>query len=173
MDKTFKKLPGPRQEEILYAAARIFAENGYWRANINSICDRAGISNGALYRYFKNKETLFIYVFNHAVERMLGVYNLGDCGGKDIFEQIRRMLRNTVEYYRDYPAYFELYADIWSGSMNEMAAKVNLDQEKIIDNFWINLAEAGAAQGEIDSRTTRIAGGSGFFYLFFTAWFRA
>ena len=32
-----------------------------------------------------------------------------------------------------------------------MAAKVNLDQEKIIDNFWINLAEAGAAQGEIDS----------------------
>ena len=79
---------------------------------------------------------------------------MGDCGGKDIFEQIRRMLRNTVEYYRGYPACFELYADIWSGSMNERAAKVNLDQKKIIDNFWINLAEAGVAQGEIDTRIT-------------------
>jgi len=149
MDKTFKKLPDKRQEEILYAAAEIFAENGYWRANINSICDKAGISNGALYRYFKNKETLYIYVFNHAVKLMQAVYDQSGNSEGSVFDQIRQMLVNTVKYHQDYPAYFELYADIWSGSMNEMTAKVNMSQEKEIDNFWIELAEAAAGRGEI------------------------
>ncbi|RLB79785.1 MAG: TetR/AcrR family transcriptional regulator, partial [Deltaproteobacteria bacterium] len=55
MLKTFKKLPRKKQIAILDAAAAVFASKGYYQANVGEICRRAGISNGALYKYFKNK----------------------------------------------------------------------------------------------------------------------
>ena len=59
MQDTFKKLPEKKQAQILDAAAYVFARKGYDAANVSAICRKARISNGALYKYFKNKEDLF------------------------------------------------------------------------------------------------------------------
>ena len=68
MLKTFKNLPEKKQNAILNAAARVFATKGYYRANVADICKRARISNGALYKYFKNKEAVYVSVLDRVVE---------------------------------------------------------------------------------------------------------
>ena len=149
MYETFNKLPAKRQDEILYAAAEVFAEYGYWRANINSICERANMSNGALYRYFKSKENLYIYVFQHVVKNMQAAYDLHEKSDCSIYELIRQMLNGMAASFQRKPAYFLLYADIWSTSMNDMADKITIEGEAVIENAWINLAEKAIARGEI------------------------
>jgi TetR/AcrR family transcriptional repressor of uid operon len=47
-----------KREEILAAAERCFARNGFHRATIAQICDEAGISPGHLYHYFASKEAI-------------------------------------------------------------------------------------------------------------------
>ena len=47
-----------RMEEILVAAARVFAARGYEGATTNAVAAEAGISPGSLYQYFANKEEL-------------------------------------------------------------------------------------------------------------------
>jgi AcrR family transcriptional regulator len=45
-----------RRDEILDAAWRCFARQGYHGATMQDICKEAGLSAGALYRYFDSKE---------------------------------------------------------------------------------------------------------------------
>lgn len=47
-----------RRRQILTAAARCFARRGFHRTTMQDIADQAGISAGAIYRYFEGKESL-------------------------------------------------------------------------------------------------------------------
>lgn len=47
-----------RRAEILDAAQRCFARNGFHQASMQDICAEAGMSAGNLYRYFPSKEAI-------------------------------------------------------------------------------------------------------------------
>lgn len=49
-----------RKAQILAAAAKVFANKGFERATIADIAKQAGIAEGSIYNYFKNKEDLLI-----------------------------------------------------------------------------------------------------------------
>ena len=49
-----------RKSEILSAAAKCFAAKGIHQTSMQEICDTAGISAGALYRYFESKEAIIV-----------------------------------------------------------------------------------------------------------------
>ena len=47
-----------RRRQILDAAVVCFARDGFHRATIQDVCRQAGLSPGAVYRYFSSKEAL-------------------------------------------------------------------------------------------------------------------
>lgn len=49
-----------KRHQILVGAWRVFVEQGFDAASMNSICKAAGVSKGTLYVYFENKEDLFV-----------------------------------------------------------------------------------------------------------------
>lgn len=49
-----------KREQILLGAWKIFVDQGFDAATMNSICRAAGVSKGTLYVYFENKEDLFV-----------------------------------------------------------------------------------------------------------------
>jgi len=63
----FEKLDEPRKASILTAAADEFGERGFEGASYNRIIERAGISKGAMYYYFADKDDLFRTVMNAAL----------------------------------------------------------------------------------------------------------
>ena len=52
-------------DALLAAAAKVFAERGFDGAQTPDIAAEAGVSTGALYRYFKDKRHLFIEMLRH------------------------------------------------------------------------------------------------------------
>lgn len=48
-----------RRREILQAAGERFAKHGYRATHMRDVADAAGLSTGAVYRYFPTKEELF------------------------------------------------------------------------------------------------------------------
>jgi AcrR family transcriptional regulator len=48
-----------RRQQLLDAAARLFAEQGYAATRVVDIVDAAGVAKGLFYWYFENKEALF------------------------------------------------------------------------------------------------------------------
>jgi len=53
-----------RYQTILKAAETLFAREGYHKASMGAIADRAEVSVGTVYFYFKNKEDLLIHLLD-------------------------------------------------------------------------------------------------------------
>lgn len=55
-----RKLMIVMREKILRSARKVIANKGFHSAGIKEIAEKAGIAQGTLYLYFKNKEDLYI-----------------------------------------------------------------------------------------------------------------
>jgi AcrR family transcriptional regulator len=70
MEKRKAELTQRRREEILSAARSIFAQYGYRLTRIDQIANSLNIGKGTIYRYFKDKKTLFIAVFEQGIRHL-------------------------------------------------------------------------------------------------------
>jgi AcrR family transcriptional regulator len=59
------------RDAILEAAAQEFADQGYAATRMVDVARRAGMSVGALYRYFENKEAIFVCLMDRARDDVL------------------------------------------------------------------------------------------------------
>jgi AcrR family transcriptional regulator len=59
-----------RRDQVILAALREFAEQGYQAASTAAIARRAGISQPYIYALFPNKQELFVAVHDHVVARI-------------------------------------------------------------------------------------------------------
>ncbi len=67
----FAKLDPAKREAILTAALEAFASHGFEGASYNQIIEKAGISKGAMYYYFDDKEDLYATVVRHELDEVL------------------------------------------------------------------------------------------------------
>ena len=67
------------RRQILDAAERVFAREGYSGASVAAIAEEAGYSHGAVYSNFKDKEDLFLVLVEERIDaRLAGVYEAAD-----------------------------------------------------------------------------------------------
>jgi TetR/AcrR family fatty acid metabolism transcriptional regulator len=59
-----RKKEGNKEQAILNAAVKVFAQHGYHRAKISSIADQAGVATGSVYLYYENKESILLTIFD-------------------------------------------------------------------------------------------------------------
>lgn len=56
------------KEKILQAALRLFAKDGYEGVSVRKIAEKLGITKGALYKHYKNKQDIFDSIVNRMEE---------------------------------------------------------------------------------------------------------
>ncbi len=90
----FEKLEPERRAAILRVAAEEFAEHGYEASSFNRIIERSGVSKGAFYYYFDDKEDVYATVLRDAMQRL--VLEAGDVGSA----------KNPTEFWREFEAWY-------------------------------------------------------------------
>jgi len=60
----------PKYKQIIDAAVVVIAENGYHQSQVSKIAKQAGVADGTIYLYFKNKESILISLF----EEKMGLF---------------------------------------------------------------------------------------------------
>ena len=63
-----RKPEGDKRRQILDAALIVFAQKGYFTARVSDIASSAGVADGTIYLYFKNKEDIIASLFAHVIE---------------------------------------------------------------------------------------------------------
>ena len=74
MPKVSEEHKERRREEILAAAQRCFARHGYEGATVARLEADSGLSRGAIFNYFENKESLFAELAARSSQRLTGVW---------------------------------------------------------------------------------------------------
>src|ERR1043166_4794531 len=66
-----------KYQRILDAAIEVIAEHGFFHSRVAEIADRAGVADGTIYLYFKNKDELLMAAIDSAFHRFLHLEALG------------------------------------------------------------------------------------------------
>lgn len=56
-----------KRGRILEAAVKVFARRGYFGARVAEIAKRAGVADGTIYLYFRNKEDILVSLFDEVM----------------------------------------------------------------------------------------------------------
>lgn len=88
-----------KYETILRAAIKVFAQNGFFNSKVAEIAREAGVADGTVYLYFKNKDDVLVSIFNHVVKEALekGRARLRDLD--DPIEMIRKIVAGHLELF--------------------------------------------------------------------------
>jgi len=62
-----------KRERILNAAIKVFAKNGFYATRVSEIASAAGVADGTIYLYFKNKDDVLISIFEEGIQRLLTI----------------------------------------------------------------------------------------------------
>jgi AcrR family transcriptional regulator len=149
MKKAFKKLSAEKQATVLDAAAKAFGQYGYYQANIADICRHAGISNGSLYNYFKNKADLYLAVFSRTMELMEADYQTMEQVKGDFFEILERGFRQVIPFSKMNKDYLTVYYEHGHPAMGEFASAMSDRIEKMSLDYWTRLIDHGKYKGYI------------------------
>lgn len=86
---------------ITDAAVEVFAEKGFHLARVSDIARRAGVADGTIYLYFKNKEDLLLTIFEEKMDLLLT--SLGEVleGIDDPLERVRAFARFHFQQVHD------------------------------------------------------------------------
>lgn len=97
------------REEIVQAAAEVFAERGYHRSGIADIARRLGVGNSSIYAHFTSKRALFDAVIDDAMQRVVALLTAENApAAADTFDayrdQARRITAGFTAVLREDPA---------------------------------------------------------------------
>lgn len=105
----FYNQPIEKQEKIRYVALKEFAEKGYDLASTNQIVDEAQISKGLLFKYFINKEELFVFLLEKKMEKKFHWMNgHNEQLPSDFFEILRWYTLREIEFFKEEPLFFKI-----------------------------------------------------------------
>lgn len=132
MFSKFFNLSQEKQDRILNAALKEFVLKGYQLASTNEIVKEADISKGLLFHYFKNKKTLYLFLYEHFMEIFIqDIVSKLDRTEKDIFVRYRDIGKLKFELYSKYPDMFNFIKSVYK----EDASEVKGDIDKLNKQF--------------------------------------
>jgi TetR/AcrR family transcriptional regulator, fatty acid metabolism regulator protein len=148
----------PKYKQIIDAAVIVIAENGYHQSQVSKIAKQAGVADGTIYLYFKNKEDILISLFEEKMGNFIGkidemIEGKGVAADKLLLmiESHFRMLSN--DHHLATVTQLELRQ-----SNKELRVKINdvlRGYLKVIDKIIIEGKENGEFSNQLDVRLAR------------------
>lgn len=98
-----------RRDEILAAAATVFAARGYRLADVNEVAQQAGAGKGTVYRYFPTKQALFSATLKRNLNRLSATVEEARTAHSDTLDSLRAAVRAYFEFFDRHPETIELF----------------------------------------------------------------
>jgi TetR/AcrR family transcriptional regulator, fatty acid metabolism regulator protein len=121
----------------------VFAKDGFYKTTVSAIAKEAGVADGTIYLYFKNKDDIlrqfFSYLAVHIFERFQEAVSKGDTAVEKLSHLIDRHLQECQDY-KDFARVFQTEA--------RQNRKLIENEIKRISRTYLELLESIIEQGQ-------------------------
>lgn len=148
---TFDNIPAEKRNRILTAATNEFAAGGFENANINVIAKKAGVSVGSLYKYFENKQDLFLTVIHHSIAKMEDLLNVLAVSDEDILVKVEKIIREIQSFSKDHAVLIKLYNAMTAENNPRFASQFAYEMESITARIYRIAIEESKKTGDVRS----------------------
>lgn len=145
-ERRLTKRGSKRREQVLEAAARLFAEQGYHGTTVGDVCDELGVGKGVFYWYFPSKEALFSELLQDSLLQLRRAQQVAISKTEDPVERIELGIRSSIEFFRSSPGFLELIRT--AARYDEFSGFVEKGQEIVVADTAAHIKE-GIATGRL------------------------
>ncbi len=144
-----------KYEAILRAAIKVFAKNGFFNSKVADVAKAAGVADGTVYLYFKNKDDILVSIFNHMTELALERGRLTLAEIEDPIDKLRRIVGSHLEMYardRDLAVVFQVELRSSTKFMEQFSATKVTDYLEMISRVIAEGQKRGVFRKELNTK---------------------
>jgi len=86
-----------KYETILKASIKVFARHGFFNSTVADVARQAGVADGTVYLYFKNKDDILVSIFNHVMDGVMDCIDRELSRLKDPVSKLRKIIEMHLE----------------------------------------------------------------------------
>ncbi len=140
-----------RKEEILDSAEKVFFEKGLAAATMDEIAERAELSKGTIYLYYKSKEDLYLGVSLRGLVVMHDLFYKAVSNGQSTVEKIANLGEAYYEFFRNNRNYFRMFIFFENPGLqtqvsDEMKEQCSVAERKVWD-LVVKVIQQGIDEG--------------------------
>ncbi|MEK3883226.1 TetR/AcrR family transcriptional regulator [Paenibacillus sp. PL2-23] len=90
-----------RKDQILDAAASLFAEKGYYKTTTAGVAAAVGVTQPYVFHFFKTKESLYLAVLERAGKRILHAFSTVEAPPEELKDTMGRAFTELLGSHRD------------------------------------------------------------------------
>jgi len=91
-----------KYNQILEAAVKVFAQQGFYQSTIAQIAKEAGVADGTIYLYFKNKDDILVQFFSYRTKQVFESFREEVDRAETSADKLRNLVRRHLdEFQRD------------------------------------------------------------------------
>ena len=147
----FNQLADTKQKSIIDASVYEFADKGFKNASVNKIVEKAGISKGSLFNYFKSKDMLFEHIYAIALREVKAyLAKVRDESAYDeFFMRFSKIITAGVAFINNHPRLARIYFRLLNSDDSPRGKAIirNLHSEAI--RYLTDFVEMGIEKGEL------------------------
>jgi AcrR family transcriptional regulator len=148
MTRDQKKAESRRR--ILDAARAVFFRDGFMKANLDEMAEKAGVAKGTLYRYFDSKADLYVAVLARNSSNFVVQMEEAATRGGDAIERLRSIARFYFQHWLDHPDNFQIFWAIDNESVIGELPSEAIEETARYWEFSLNILNGVLEQGVRD-----------------------
>ncbi|MBB3108662.1 TetR/AcrR family fatty acid metabolism transcriptional regulator [Paenibacillus phyllosphaerae] len=146
-------------ELILGAAVKVFAETGFHGSQVSKIAREAGVADGTIYLYFKNKEDILVSLFRERLGELVGKFEASARDSETADEALRKICElhyTELENNPDLAYVTQIELRQSSLELRKAIGQTVKPYIQLIENVLVQGMEEGTFRQGLDVKLTRL-----------------
>ena len=137
-----------KYHRILEAAVKIFAKQGFHQSTVAQIAKEAGVADGTIYLYFKNKDDILVQFFSYRTKQVFEKFQAEVDRATNSLDKLRNLIRRHLEeFQRDRDG--AIVYQVETHQYNRMAEAQIKEMSKMYLDIISDIVEQGQQTGTI------------------------
>lgn len=144
-----------KRERILRAAIEVFARKGFYATRVSEIAEAAGVADGTIYLYFKNKDDVLISIFEDRITKLLAFLRAQIEKAGTVDEKVRIVVElqlGLLEEQRDLAEVITVNLRQSSRLLKQYAAPLFTEYLELIAGVIADGQREGVLRGDVSAR---------------------
>lgn len=133
-------------QRILEAAVRVFARQGFHQSTVAQVAREAGVADGTIYNYFRNKDDILIQFFAVRAAQVFARFRSAVGRGENALDKLRLLLRAHLEEFQRDPDMAVVY-ETETHQSHRLAEEQIRSMAKTYQDILAEIIEQGQEEG--------------------------
>ena len=116
---------------------------------MNTIAKKADVSVGSLYKYFENKQDLFLTIIQYSIKSMEELLTVLAVSEEDILVKVERIIREIQRSSKESATLLKLYNAMTAENNPRFASQFAYEMEALTASIYRKAIEEGQKNGDI------------------------